>query len=311
MRKLTCVIALSTLLLAGCSQDEGIMESKGELVTLNYNVSLGNGVQSRAGEDLAVNKLLCTIFEVNTDGSAKEVKRDILDMTNGTAQYTPKLFSNVQYKIAFWAYCEQDGQSCFDLTDARNIKINSELYDKGAFIENKYKDAYTAAHEIKLTETKQTPSIVLNRPFGMVKVLTSKADYEAAVALGSTPTNGTITVGSCNKVYDAYAQEWKSGNDAPVLLNTSVSATTVQYQDMECYVLASEYVFGNGTVTTTNIQIMDASEKNIYNATISNMPLGMNMRTNMYNETLLTGGGVTYTVSVNEGFSDTEKNESL
>ena len=190
MRKLSCVIALSILLLAGCSQDEGIMESKGELVTLNYNVSLGNGVQSRAGEDLAVNKLLCTIFEVNTDGSAIEVKRDILDMTNGTAQYTPKLFSNVQYKIAFWAYCEQNGQSCFDLTDARNIKINYELYDKEAFVENKYKDAYTAAHEIKLTETKQTPSIVLNRPFGMVKVLTSKADYEAAVALGSTPTKG-------------------------------------------------------------------------------------------------------------------------
>ena len=95
------------------------------------------------------------------------------------------------------------------------------------------------------------------------------------------------------------------------MLETSVSATTVQYQDMECYVLASEYVFGNGTVTATNIQIMDASEKNIYNATISNMPLGVNMRTNMYNETLLTGGGVTYTVSVNEGFSDNENNVSL
>ena len=92
---------------------------------------------------------------------------------------------------------------------------------------------------------------------------------------------------------------------------TAVSNNTVTFNNGECYSLACEYVFANGTVTSTNIQIMDDLGKNIYNATISNMPLGVNMRTNMYNETLLTGGGVTYTVSVNEGFSDSEYNESL
>lgn len=304
MKKLTYAIALSSLLLAGCSQDEGIMESKGELVTLNYNVSLGNGVQSRAGEveDLAVNKLLCVIFESST---GTEVKRDFVDINDeGKFIYSPKLFSNIDYKIAFWAYyADGNNNSCFDLTDVRAIKINSN-FDKGNFIENKFKDAYTANHEVKLTEKNQIPTITLSRPFGMVNVLTSKTDYDAAVAMGSTPTTGSINIGSCSKTYNAYTQEWSTNSDEAIQLNTSVAAVPVQYNNQECYCLASEYVFGNGNVTTTNIQVKDANDKVIYNSTISDMPIGVNTRTNLYNPTLLTGGGVTYTIIIDQDFKE-------
>lgn len=317
MRKLTYALALSTFLLAGCSQDEGIMENKGELVTLNYNVSLGNGVQSRASDELAVNKLLCAVYEVTTDGTSKtEVKRDFVSITNGSATYSPKLFSNVNYKIVFWAYyevetaTEESKKTCFDLTNMEAITINDN-YDKDVFVENKYKDAYTGAHPISLTETKQTPSITLTRPFGMVKVLTSKTDFEAATELGSTPATGSLNIGSCSKKFDAYNQNWTDDNKGNVLLETTVSNSTVTYQEKECYVLANEYVFANGTVTTTNVQVKDNSGKTIYNSTISNMPLGVNMRTNLYNETLLTGGGVTYTITIQEGFSDTEQGQEI
>lgn len=319
MRKLTYALALSTFLLAGCSQDEGIMENKGELVTLNYNVSLGSGVQSRADEsDLAVNKLLCAVYEVSTDGTSKEeVKRDFVSITNGSATYSPQLFSNVNYKIVFWAYYEdadatdESKKTCFNLENMEAITIISDNYDKGSFEENKYKDAYTGTHEISLTVNKQTPSITLTRPFGMVKVLTSKEDFDAAKALGSTPATGSLNIGSCSKTFDAYKQNWIDDSEGIVQLETTVSTTTVTYNEKECYVLANEYVFANGTVTTTNVQVKDSNSKTIYNSTIPNMPLGVNMRTNLYNEALLTGGGVTYTITIQEGFSDTDEEQEI
>ena len=303
MKKLTYAIALSSLLLAGCSQDEGIMESKGELVTLNYNVSLGNNVQSRAdaSSELAVNNLLCVVFEKKT---GNEVKRDKVPVTNGSASYSPKLFSNINYRIVFWAYyADNEGNSCFNLADVKAIQINNEKYDKENFIENKFKDAYTAYHDVTLTKENQTPSITLTRPFGMVNIYTSKTDYEAAVAMGSTPKTGTINIGSCSKTFNAYTQEWVGGND------TEVSSEEVTFNGESSYCLASEYVFANGTVTTTNIQVKDESPKVIYNSTISDMPLGANIRTNLYNGTLLTGGGVTYTITFNQGFTD--QNEEI
>lgn len=311
MKKLTYAIALCTLLLAGCSQDEAVVENKGELVTLNYNVSLGSGVQSRAeGSDLAVNKLLCVIFEVPQSGEPQEMKRDTVDMTNGTASYSPKLFSNINYRIAFWAYYEHENKSCYDLTDVREIKTNTN-YDKNGFEENKYKDAYTAAHDISLIDAKQNPQITLTRPFGMVKVLTTKTDFEAAEEFGSTPATGSLNIGSCYKTYNAYSQEWIGGNESPIELTTSVSTNTVTFQEKECYVLASEYVFGNGTVSTTNLKIKDENGKIIYDTTISNMPLGKNMRTNLYNDALLTGGGVTYSIHIEQGFSDETQNKEI
>ena len=310
MKKLTYAIALSSLLLAGCSQDEGIMESKGELVTLNYNVSLGNDVQSRAdaSSELAVNNLLCVVFETET---GNEVKRDIVPVTNGSASYSPKLFSNINYRIAFWAYyADNVGNSCFNLTNVKAIQINDK-YDKENFIENKFKDAYTAYHDVTLTKENQTPSITLTRPFGMINIYTSKADYEAAVAMGSTPSTGTINIGSCLKTFNAYEQQWVAGNEAAVELNTEVSSQEVTFNGIPFYCLASEYVFANGTVTTTNIQVKDGSQKVIYNSTISDMPLGASIRTNLYNGTLLTGGGVTYTITINPGFSETETNKNI
>ncbi len=306
MKKLTYAIALSSLLLAGCSQDEGIMESKGELVTLNYNVSLGNGVQSRAGEDLAVNKLLCVIFEKGVNQESTEIRRDIVDIQDSNSIiYTPTLFNNAEYRIVFWAYHVENGDSCFNLENMKSIMINDK-YDKGSFEDNKNKDAFTAFHDVKLEKVNQTPKITLNRPFGMVNVYTSKDDYEAAVRIGSTPTSGSLYLNDYSMKYNAYEQKWNEDTDGPILLNTKVSTDQiVTFDNKECYCLASEYVFGGNNVLATRVTIKNDKDKEIYNSgEITNMPLGQNARTNLYNPNLLTGGGVTYTITFNQGFID-------
>ena len=69
-------------------------------MALKYNVSLNNDVLSRTGEEpaLAVNKLLCAVFE---DGI--RLYHEIVDVNrNGKASFTPKLLDNTDYRIVFW-----------------------------------------------------------------------------------------------------------------------------------------------------------------------------------------------------------------
>ena len=311
MRKLTYVIAMMALLLTGCSQDESVMENKGELVTLNYNVSLGSGVQSRNGtaSDLAINKLLCVVFE-----NGEEVKRDIVSVENGTANYSPKLFSNIEYKIVFWAYYDStpndaDINSCFDMADVSAIKTNTN-YNAEGFTEDKHKDAYTEVHTVTLNGETQSPKVSLTRPFAQLNVLSTKADYHNAESLGSTPTTCTVKISGFANEYNALSKQW-GGTATETTLTSQVSKTTVTINEKVYYYYASEYVFGNGTATTGTVTVFDQNEKQLYKSEeLPSIPLGANQRTNLSNENLLTGGGVNYTITISQDFSSTENSAS-
>lgn len=306
MRKLTYAIALSTLLLAGCSQDEGIMESKGELVTLNYKVSLGKDVQSRAdASDLAVNKLLCVVFE-----NGAEIKRDIVNVENGQATYTPQLFTSIEYNIVFWAYYDntpddETVNSCFDMTSATAIAANTS-YGGEDFTEDKHKDAYTNVHTVILSQQGQTPSVILTRPFAQVNIISSMADYNKAVSYGRTPTTCKVEISGYANQFNALTGEWTG-------IGSTTLTSTVVAGDEDC-LYASEYVFGNGTATSCKVTVYDNDvngPKPIYSADVPSLPLGENQRTNLTSENLLTGGGVTYTITVDKGFHGDEHDKVI
>ena len=86
--------------------------------------------------------------------------------------------------------------------------------------------------------------------------------------------------------------------------------------------MANEYLFsgGDSNTKTNNCEVKivvkgnkvgangETQEINLYNRAISNVPVGANASTNMYNENLLTGGGVTYNISINTGFTSGANN---
>ena len=302
MKKLTYAIALSSLLLAGCSQDEGIVENKGELVTLNYNVSLGNGVQSRATGDLAVNKLLCAVFE---DGV--ELKREVIEVTNGTATYQPALFKNIEYKIVFWAYYENNGKSCYDIDELKNITIN-ENYDNGVFAEDAKKDAFTAVETVKVTGNAVESSVTLTRPFAQINVNTTETDWVNAGKLGSTPTSSKITLTGtgCATIYDAFNETWSG---------SAQNYTFHSVPSVDGYCLVSEYVFANGTGTCTiEVYSGDPNQpKMIYKKEIPSFPIEANKRTNVTpgSEGGLMTGDVTYNITIDAGLSTTDENKEI
>jgi len=303
MRKLTYAIASIAFLLAGCSQEESIMENKGELVTLNYNINLNDGVQSRAGGETTgygVNNLLCLVFE---KGGTTALKREVVEVTSGTIQYTPVLFKNIEYRIVFWAYHKNGSDSCYTITDQASVTTN-ENYDKNHFANDLYKNAFTAVDDVKIVNDASPTSVTLTRPFGQINVYTTKSDWDNAKALGSTPTTSTLTLTGYQTTYDAFNQKWIDGE-------TSLTLTSTPSETNYC--LASEYVFANGN-KKCGVEVKDQNSKSIYSYTIESLPIGKNQRTNIKPEEGSAGlmtGSVSYTVQVSDGFSTEDNNQEI
>lgn len=334
MRKLTYVIAMMALLLTGCSQDESVMENKGELVTLNYNVSLGDGVQSRTGgepqnqstQTTLTKQLLCAIYEISTAADGKKTythkKTDIVSSSSVNAQgavqfsYSPSLLNTVDYKIVFFA-CNYDATegACFDFgneNDLQVIKINDTKAAKACFASNESKDAFVGSDEITNGISTKSGSIGLTRPFSQVNVLTSVGDYNKAVGLGRTPSTTTLTFSKLIDTYNALDNEWsnevtdkslKSDVDANKTLTISKGEGENKVDVDYCY-LANTYLFASGSNPSCVVTVMDGNNNVIYTSSIPQVPLGSNQRTNMYNENLLTGGGISYTITINDQFID-------
>ena len=304
MKKLTYAIALSTLLLAGCSQEDGIMESKGELVTLNYNISLTDGVQSRAGEgvDHGVNKLLCMVFEKD---STEVLKRQVVDFDNeGKAQYTPVLFKNIKYRIVFWAYHKNGNDSCYNVTNKAIVTTN-EKYDMECFANDLHKNAYSAYDDVQIIDNAMSIKVILTRPFGQINVYTTEQDWKNALGLQSIPSSSSLTLSGFSTQFNALNQEWVDEGCEAFELNSTVS-----YENNYC--LASEYVFANGN-GNCQIKVKDQNPnpKEIYNYTVSNFPIGKNQRTNIKpadGSVGLMTGNVSYIIEISNGFDTTNEN---
>ena len=322
MKKLTYAIALSSLLLAGCSQDEGIMHDKGELVTLNYNVSIGNGAQSRTeGEvtpSLMVNKLMYAVYQVELDENniitQSEWKYTDVAYDNNVEdgiqfRFSPNILKEYNYKIVFFACREEDDETCFTFDEnmtLSSIQANDQKYGIGNFSEDAKKDAFVGSDIIKNgISTDDSPTLV--RPFSQVNVLTSKTDYEAAEQLNQTPTECTITFSKLYDTYNAFSNTWSNKVENKALTSTIITEKKEKNDgNVVYYFLANEYLFaGADEVITCNVTIKSGQETIYDSGEISGFPLGSNQATNFLNKNLLTGGGVTYTIDVNNEFKET------
>lgn len=328
MKKLTYAIALSSLLLAGCSQDEGIMESKGELVTMNYNLSLGNTSQSRGeGEQqitsIRVNKLMCAVYEIkkgeddSTETYEWKYTQSVYDndYSDGIKfSYSPMLLNNIDYKIVFFACYETSGESpnTYFMFDANKTlqSIKADISNTTeAFKNNAYKDAFVGCDEVRKGTSKNEGKITLKRPFPQVNVLTSKQDYDDAASIDKVPTSCSITFSKILDTYNALNNSWS--NEITYNLTSIVNAENkvTNINGIDYYFLCNKYLFGS-TVANITCQIsIKSGEDEIYNSgEIANFPLGSNQSTNFINEKLLTGGGITYEIILEEDFIETNYN---
>lgn len=288
------------------------MESKGELVTLNYKVSLGKDVQSRAGaSDLAVNKLLCVVYENGKTENNGEVLRQIVNIDNeGKAEFKPNLFTTISYRVAFWAYYDsaEDGADFFDLADLRKIKVSNDYYTTS--MDNVYKDAFTFVQDVQLSTNTGGGSVYLKRPFSQVTLLTSVEDYNNVSNAShlSLPKTSELNITSCQPYYDLKVGQWIN-ETGTISVTSDVSTTTTKtIGEKQYYYLANEYIFAGGSNVKCNINVKNEAGSTIYTNEVAEMPLNPNKSTNMYNENLLLGT-VNYSIEIDQSaFGNSDNN---
>ena len=206
MNKITTgMFAMASMLLAtSCSNDDlQGMGANGNFVTARFNVTAPEGMKTRAiGDGETVNKVVCATYDAR--GVEMTDLRQYLGIQGKQAQYSIRLAKGQDYRVAFFAYYDADGDNMpehYNIADLKNIQI---LGDQLSNVEQR--DAFTAYYDIEHGATMQPieKDITLYRPFAQLNLGSYKEDWAAAVSAGVTVNETQVTVSNVYNAFSAY-----------------------------------------------------------------------------------------------------------
>ena len=206
MNKITAgMFAMASMLLAtSCSNDElQGMGANGNFVTARFNVTAPEGMKTRAiGDGETVNKVVCATYDAK--GVEMTDLRQYLEIQDKQAQYSIRLAKGQDYRVAFFAYYDANGDNMpehYNIADLKDIEI---LGDQLSNVEER--DAFTAYYNIKHGATMQPieKDITLYRPFAQLNLGSYQEDWDAAVSAGVTVNQTQVTVSNVYNAFSAY-----------------------------------------------------------------------------------------------------------
>lgn len=314
MKNRIYTLALSALLLAGCTQEEST--TIGEEVKMNFTANISNGMQSRAGEEsgneIIVDKMICAVFkQENGILTGEAIIREEIDIdTNGKVIFTPTLLRGYEYGIVFWAY--KDGSNIYDTDDLSNITFtpanNQDPTDEDLVV-------YTKTIKDITTDTSgENTTISLTRPLAQVNVATTQSEWDFVTDNHQENFSSyTLILTNCCNTYNALTGEY-SGNSTFKYEGQLSESNKIDQK----IILGTGYTFPESTPTCSiNVYVKDV-ESPIYKKEVPNIPTAANHRTNIIPQTTtdeagnevggLMTGSVSFTVTLTEGYTtDTNK----
>ena len=206
MNKMTAgMFAMASMLLAtSCSNDDlQGMGANGNFVTARFNVTAPEGMKTRTiGDGETVNKVVCATYDAK--GVEMTDLRQYLEIKGKQAPYSIRLAKGQNYRVAFFAYYDADGDNMpehYNIADLKNIEI---LGNQLSNVEQR--DAFTAYYDIEHGATMQPieKDITLYRPFAQLNLGSYKEDWAAAVSAGVTVKQTQVTVSNVYNAFSAY-----------------------------------------------------------------------------------------------------------
>lgn len=192
------MLALAAMMFTytSCTNEDTPVE---EYVQVSYTAKLPNGIASRAISDgMTVTHVACAVYDVD-NGNALVLGPDgknneIIELsTDRVATFTPTLIKGRNYRIAFWAYYNEEGNSpAYDVLNSSNQVDLTKVTKNGSWLCNdETADAFTAVIEVKANEQNAQP-VTLKRPFARLRFGMTQADWDNTTALVATPTHSNI-----------------------------------------------------------------------------------------------------------------------
>jgi hypothetical protein len=299
MKKLLMMLMALPMLMMSCNDEMALSE---ETVEVSFVAEIPTLVDTRAGDGLTVNKLVCAVFE---NGQEIVGHRKTIDVTSASGiTYSPRLVKGRTYKAVFWAMRDAN----YDVDDMTCITRSAT----GSADEADY-DAFTATSEVTVVNA-ESKSVSLTRPLAQLNIGITEEDWTTAKDIfGQRPTTCTISY-NAKDAFNALAGV-ADGNDAEVVRTVAASDNDLTVEGVvykhlgSCYVLMAE---DEQTTLNLKLSVLDQNtpaQSIRENVLIPSVPFERNYKTNLVGG-LLTGT-VTYNVSIQQGFSTNENNEEI
>ncbi len=291
MKKLFYLLLATPLLLASCSNDEEVANE--ETVQVSFSTELPGRIGTRAASTLNVNKVVCAVFENDT-----EIKnlREVIDITEaGSIEFAPRLIKGRTYDVVFWAM--KDG--CYDVSDMTAItRVSGGTSSEAEF------ESFTESVEIEVTGSK-SETVTLKRPYAQLNLGVTTEDWDAvadANKFNMVPKKMVIQTRG-KDTFNAL-EGTVTGGDADIIRNLEVSGSDLAVDGTVYKSIASCYIYpeaGRDNVDITYTISTEDGMKIREDVDILNVPLQANYRTNIVGG-LLTGT-ITYTITFEENFA--------
>lgn len=237
-------LALTSLIVVGCSEDDIIADIDGESVDVTFIPSLDSVHQSRSiGKAESIDQVVVGVYENNS-------LRFSLTKTWAEAQngVSITLIEGRTYQVLFWA--QNSANTAYVLTDNGNITVNYDDYTSGGFAKMEELDAFFYVDKFSVGTSKvENRTVVLSRPFAQLNFAdnTTRPEsgvHRAEITFANIPTafnplNGTVTTASLSDPADDVTFTFA---DFP--------QETLTVNDVEYYYLTSNYLFAPATEST-------------------------------------------------------------
>lgn len=272
------ILAFAVLSLSACSNDDYLLQTEGESVSITFRPTLGSELNTRAiGDATGIDRLTVAVYEGTQTLSKKFSFSEEWDIVkrNGIAL---TLIEGHSYKILFWA--ENSENSAYTITDDGTITVNYDNYINGGFAKMEEMDVFFGTSSITVGSQKieNNGEIKLSRPLAQLNF----ADNATQPEVGTHKT--IVTFHGIASSFNSFTGAVETSTTDQTFVFTDFPTETLMVEGSTYYYLSSNYLFApqTGTVNiSATIDVQNTDGTSIKTIELSGITLEKNKKTNV------------------------------
>ena len=242
----------AVLLMAGCVKEEISHNGNDGKVQVTFTANLPiEASRALVGDGSKVNELNYAIYDDAGELFASYPYQDDVEVIDNHATVTLDLVKGQSYKIAFWAQ-HSDAPYTFD---RQNGEVTVDY--SGTVLSNDEKfDAFYVLEPITVTGP-DVKTVILRRPFAQINLGATKADVDAAKALGIVIDKTKVTLSGVNQTLELFSGKAKDKTTAVVNFDyNALPGNDLTVNSVDYAYLAANYILANGDADVTELEFV-------------------------------------------------------
>ena len=272
------ILAFVALSLSACFNDDYLLQTEGENVSITFRPTLGGELGTRAiGDAAGIDRLTVAVYEGSQSLSKKfSVSEDWNTAKTNGIELT--LIEGRSYKILFWA--ENGENSAYTITEDGRITVNYDDYTNGGFAKMEEMDAFFGTSSITVGSQKveDNGTITLSRPLAQLNFADNTTQPETGTHRTEVTFHGIATA------FNPFTGEVEMSDMDKTFVFTDFPTETMSIDGSTYYYLSSNYLFAPQTGTmnvSTTIDLQNTDGTSIKTIELSGITLEKNKKTNV------------------------------